>query len=91
MTEEGRRNDGERGAGMTEEGRRNDGERRGAIGAGSLPSTPHLTSPLEGGRDELGAHTTWSDGYSEKMTGRGRDELGDAHNAAALVWLSALL
>ena len=24
------------------------------VGAGSLPPTPHLTSPLVGGRDELG-------------------------------------
>ena len=25
-----------------------------AVGGGSVPPTPHLTSPLEGGRDELG-------------------------------------
>ena len=48
-------------AGMTDPGRGDaaEGERRGrsgrgAIGGGSGRSTPHLTSPLEGGRDELG-------------------------------------
>ena len=47
-------------AGMTE-GRGDEGEGLAwAIGAcrtdggGSRPLTPHLTSPLEGGRDELG-------------------------------------
>ena len=29
-------------------------ERDTTAGSDSLPSTPHLTSPLEGGRDELG-------------------------------------
>ena len=58
------------GAGVTGRGRRSDGrarEMRGCDGGaawgigvrrdwwvGSLPFTPHLTSPLEGGRDELG-------------------------------------
>ena len=53
-------------AGVTERGagsclRGCDGEGRGGDRgsgeiwwAGSWPSTPHLTSPLEGGRDELG-------------------------------------
>ena len=68
-----RRNDG-RGAGMTEEDagmRRGRCGRagRGAIEAGttggvrSLPRTPHLTSPLEGGRDELGKEeVSWAAG-----------------------------
>ena len=56
-----RRNDGG-GAGMTGQGSGNGGtgEREGrsgcwrAVGGGSVPPTPHLTSPLKGGRDELG-------------------------------------
>ena len=46
------RRNGGRGAGVVEVWRERSG--RGAIGSvGSLPPTPHLTSPLEGGRDEF--------------------------------------
>ena len=49
MTGRGRGKDGGGGAGRTgEEAREGRGRRRGAIGGvGSLPPTPHLTSPLK--------------------------------------------
>ena len=31
-------------------------------GAGSVPPTPHLASPLKGGRDELGKGRDWDGG-----------------------------
>ena len=43
----------ERRAGMAEGARRYDG-RVACDRGGAWPLTPHLTSPLEGGRDELG-------------------------------------
>ena len=44
----------ERGAGMTVGGADMAEGARATSGGGSRPLTPHLTSPLEGGRDELG-------------------------------------
>ena len=54
MTEERRAEMTERGAGATEGGSAWAIEACRTGGGGSRRSTPHLTSPLEGGRDELG-------------------------------------
>ena len=55
----GRRNDGKGGPGMMEWGWRGRLGRERAAGGCSVPLTPHLTSPLKGGRDELGKETGW--------------------------------
>ena len=39
--------------------RRNDEIARAALAPGSVPPTPHLASPLKGGRDELGKGERW--------------------------------
>ncbi len=70
-----RRNDG-KGAGTTEEGagvavRTGWATRLHAWGGGSRRPTPHLTSPLEGGRDELGRR-----GRKGRRAARGEGELG---------------
>ena len=62
MTGMGRRNDGGRDAGMAELGRCC---ARGLV-RGLRRSTPHLTSPLKGGRDE----------FARRLLIGGRDELG---------------
>ena len=57
-----------------QEGRERRSGRKRAVGAGSLLLTPHLTSPLEGGRDELGKGGwcgCWVPACAG-MTGRGR-------------------